>query len=67
MQYSRFLAYNVVGGVAWVWSMLLTGYFLGRYVPGIAQHIELVIVAVVILSILPALIGRFQASQPSEK
>lgn len=67
MQYSRFIAYNVVGGVAWVWSMLLTGYFLGRYVPGIAQHIELVIVAVVILSILPALIGRFQASQPSEK
>lgn len=67
MQYSRFIAYNVVGGVAWVWSMLLTGYFLGRYVPGIAQHIELVIVAVVILSILPAVIGRFQASQPSEK
>jgi membrane-associated protein len=67
MQYSRFIAYNVVGGVAWVWSMLLTGYFLGRYVPGIAQHIELVIVAVVVLSILPAIIGRFQVSQPSEK
>jgi membrane-associated protein len=63
MQYSRFIAYNVVGGVAWVWSMLLFGYFLGRYVPGIADHIELVIVGVVILSILPAIIGHFKSSE----
>lgn len=61
MRYSRFVAYNVVGGVAWVWSMLLLGYFLGRYVPGIAQHIELVIVAIVCLSILPAIIARLRA------
>lgn len=63
MQYSRFLAYNAVGGVAWVWSMLLMGYFLGRYVPGIARHIELVILVVVALSILPALVGRFKSEK----
>ncbi len=63
MQYSRFLAYNVVGGVAWVWSMLLIGYFLGRNVPGIATHIDLVIVVVVVLSILPAIIGRFKTEK----
>lgn len=63
MKYPRFLVYNVVGGVAWVWSMLLTGYFLGRYVPGVAKHIELIIVAVVILSILPAIIGRLKSEK----
>lgn len=61
MQYSRFLAYNVVGGVAWVWSMLLIGLFLGRTFPGVAKHIELVIVAVVFLSILPAIIARLKS------
>ncbi len=63
MQYTRFLAYNAIGGVLWVWSMLLMGYFLGRYVPGIAKHIELVILAVVALSILPAVIARFKSEK----
>ena len=57
MQYRSFLAYNVIGGVLWVWSMLFTGYFLGRLVPGIDQHIEKVILVVIFLSILPGIIA----------
>ena len=57
MNYKRFLAYNIFGGLFWVWSMLLTGYWLGRYVPGIEEHIEKVIILVVFLSILPGIIG----------
>jgi membrane-associated protein len=57
MRYRSFLAYNVVGGVLWVWSMLFTGYFLGRWVPGIDQHIEKVILVVIFLSILPGIIA----------
>jgi membrane-associated protein len=40
-----------------VWSMLMTGYFLGRTVPGVAKHIEKVILVVIFLSILPGIIG----------
>jgi membrane-associated protein len=57
MRYPAFVAYNVFGGLLWVWSMLFTGYFLGRYVPGIDQHIEKVIIVVIFLSILPGIIG----------
>lgn len=57
MKYRSFIAYNVVGGVLWVWSMLFTGYFLGRWVPGIDQHIEKVILVVIFLSILPGIIA----------
>lgn len=63
MPYSRFITYNVVGGVAWVWSMLFTGYFLGRYVPGVAAHIELVLLVIIFLSILPAIISRFTSEK----
>lgn len=59
MEYRKFIVYNIAGGLGWVWSMLFLGYFLGRYVPGVAQHIEIVIVGVIFLSILPAFIGRF--------
>jgi membrane-associated protein len=57
MDYKRFVLYNVVGGVLWIWSMLFTGYFLGRFVPGIDKHIEKVILLVIFLSILPGIIG----------
>ena len=63
MKYSSFIAYNVIGGIFWVWSMLFTGYFLGRYVPGIDQHIEKVILLVIFLSILPGIIGWWKESR----
>jgi len=57
MEYKKFIAYNMVGAVLWIWSMLLTGYILGRTVPGVAQHIEKVILLVIFLSILPGIIS----------
>ena len=57
MDYRRFITYNVVGGFVWVWSMLFTGYFLGRYIPGVDKHIEKIILLVIFLSILPGIIG----------
>jgi len=57
MDYRIFTLYNVIGGTAWIWSMLFTGYFLGRYVPGIDRYIELVIIVVIFLSILPGIIA----------
>jgi membrane-associated protein len=53
MRYRTFVLYNVIGGLAWIWSMLLIGYYLGRLVPGIEHHIEKVIIVVIVLSILP--------------
>ena len=57
MKYSTFLMYNVVGGIAWVWSMLMIGYLLGSRVPGIEKHIDKVIIVVIFLSILPGIIA----------
>lgn len=56
MTYKRFIAYNVVGGVGWVLSMLLGGYFLGQVIPNIQKNIDKVIVVVIFLSLLPIII-----------
>jgi membrane-associated protein len=61
MRFRQFMIYNIIGAFAWVWSMLAIGYFLGAYIPGIDQHIELVVVTVVFISILPGLIGGYRA------
>jgi membrane-associated protein len=56
MNYRRFAFYDVFGGLLWVWSMVLIGYFLGSAIPGVSEHIETVIVIVVALSIMPGVI-----------
>jgi membrane-associated protein len=53
MEYRRFLAYNVLGGIGWVWGLLWAGYLLGQSIPDIGRHIHIVIVIVVLLSVLP--------------
>jgi len=55
-RYRRFVAFNVVGGFLWVWSMALLGFSLGHTIPDIDRHIHLVILVVVFLSILPGII-----------
>lgn len=56
MEYRRFIFYNVMGGIGWVVSMTCIGYFLGKTVPNIDQHIHLVIAVVIFLSLLPGII-----------
>jgi len=56
MQYRKFIAYNVFGGIFWVLSMTLAGYFLGTLIPNIQEKIHVVIVIVIAVSLLPAVI-----------
>ncbi len=61
MPYRAFLTFSVIGAVAWIWSMIFTGYFLGRYIPGIDKHIEFVVIVVVLVSIMPGVISGIRA------
>lgn len=56
MAYSRFLLYNVVGGVGWVTSMTWAGYALGQAVPNIDRHIHIVVLVVIALSVVPIVV-----------
>ncbi|MBI4867034.1 MAG: VTT domain-containing protein [Candidatus Wallbacteria bacterium] len=55
MGYARFATYNIVGGVAWVASMTLGGFFLGKLDPNIGSHIHYVVAGVIFVSILPGI------------
>ena len=67
MDYKRYTLYNVIGGVGWIWSMLLIGYFLGSYIPGVEKHIEIVILVVIFLSLLPGIISYLRAKSAAKK
>jgi membrane-associated protein len=63
MKYRRFAIFNISGGICWISSMSLTGYFLGRAIPGIESKIEYVILVVIFLSILPIIIKYLQSKR----
>jgi membrane-associated protein len=52
MNYRTFLAFNVIGAVAWGCGVTVLGFYLGR-VAFVKDHIELILVGIVVLSVLP--------------
>ncbi len=61
MGYRRFALFNITGGIAWVSSMTLGGYFLGTLFPVLGRHVEKVIVVIVVLSVMPMVFEYFRA------
>lgn len=60
MPRKTFFAYNVIGGLLWGVSLPVLGYYVGSRIPGVENYVEPVILAVVVLSIAPALIHLFR-------
>jgi membrane-associated protein len=60
MPYARFVSFNVFGGLGWVLSMTLAGYYLGG-VPLIRKNFEKVVLLIVFVSVLPMLIHYLQS------
>jgi membrane-associated protein len=55
MTYRRFMAYNVIGGILWVAGFLVLGFKFGN-VAAVQRNFTLVILAIVVISILPAVV-----------
>lgn len=58
MSYKRFATYNVSGGLLWVTLFVLAGYWFGN-MPVVEENFGLVIVAIIVLSVLPAVYEYF--------
>ena len=67
MGYRRFALFNIIGGVAWVFSMTMLGYLLVTMFPATEKHIEKVIIIVVFLSILPGIIEWLRAKARAKR
>jgi membrane-associated protein len=62
MPYRRFATWNILGGISWVFSMLLVGFFVGKTPLG--KHIEAVIIVIVVLSISPGIFAWLKSRRP---
>jgi membrane-associated protein len=66
MKYPQFLAYNLVGGVAWVSLFLLAGNFFGN-IPFVKHNFHYVMVVIVLISVVPILLETIQLRREQKK
>ena len=64
MHYSFFLRWNVIGGIVWVGLFTALGYFFGN-IPFVQRNFELVIVAIVFISVIPAVVEAVKVRRES--
>ena len=69
MTYRHFAVYNIVGGILWVTSMTLTGYFLGKAMgpEQIGKNLHLIVVIVIFISLLPGIISFLREKAKSRR
>ena len=60
MSYARFLTYSVGGSIAWMATFIFGGYFFGN-IPVVKNNFSLVIIAILIISVMPAVISAIRA------
>lgn len=64
MHYSKFISYNIVGGITWVALFTLMGYFFGN-LPAVQHNFTLVIFAIILVSVLPGAFAYLKSKMSS--
>ena len=62
MKYSKFLPFDILGGAIWILGLTFAGYFLGDF-EFFREHIEMVAVGIVLVSLLPIVFGVIRAKR----
>ena len=69
MNYSKFILYNITGGIAWVAIFVYGGFYFGN-LPWVKNNFSVIILAIIVISVLPLVIQRpcasLQKNEPSE-
>lgn len=71
MDRKKFHFYNVVGCIAWVFSMIFAGYFLQKWILkqfgfDLKEHLELIVLGIVVVTTAPVLIKLFGGKKKSK-
>lgn len=60
LDYYKFFIYSLVGAFFWVSSLVLTGYFMGKYIPGISEYLGYIILFLIVITAIPFVINSIK-------
>jgi membrane-associated protein len=53
LKYKKFIFYNITGAILWANIMVLSGYFLGTYIPGIKDNLHYIVIFLIVITSIP--------------
>jgi membrane-associated protein len=60
MSYTKFISFNVVGGILWVFAFVIAGFFFGN-LPFVKNNLTMIVLTIVLISILPGIIAYLKS------
>jgi membrane-associated protein len=60
IEFGKFLFFNIVGAAIWIIVMVMAGNILGNAFPSITEHLEIIVVGMVLLSAVPVVLSWFR-------
>ncbi|XOD67053.1 MAG: DedA family protein [Flavobacteriales bacterium Tduv] len=55
IRFSQFMLYNIIGALAWTFSIMMAGHYLDKAFPGLKNHLEWIILTIVLVTTVPVL------------
>jgi membrane-associated protein len=53
LDYRKFFIYSLVGAILWVSTLVLSGYFLGKYIPGTKDYLGYIVIFLIVITSIP--------------
>ncbi len=66
LDFKKFVLYNILGCIAWVVSMVLSGYFLGRLFPSLQNNLEYIVITIILISMIPVVLTYIKEHRRSK-
>lgn len=66
MNYTKFISFNIIGGVIWVFGLTLLGFFFGN-IPIVKENFEIVIFGIIFLSLIPIIVEAIRYKMNKNK
>jgi membrane-associated protein len=61
VDFKKFTLYNLIGGVAWVCTFTLSGYFLGLRYPQLKYYVQYIVIGLILITTIPLVIAYFKS------
>lgn len=66
LDFRKFVIFNIVGCVAWILSMVLSGFFLGKAFPALQDNLEYIVITIILISMIPVVLTYIKEHRRSK-
>jgi membrane-associated protein len=60
LEYHKFILYSVIGAFFWVNILVLTGYYMGRYIPQTKEYLGYIVIFLIVITTIPFVINAIK-------